>query len=452
MAAKLPSYITSAKPVPASARIPWHKSTAPAYAGIFLWFVFWDSMSGNGLDEGGLVAAIAGILAGAIICHGLFYVVPGMLGMKTGLPLYVVGTSTFGTVGGLIMPGFLMGILQFGWLAVNTYASSKALVGSDTSAVFYVLCVAWALVAAFVGLKGIQHVGKVATFLPIIPLIVLIIVLVKFGGSAFQYEPPVEKPDAGVGILAMVGAIVGFFATAGAAGVDFGMSSRHEKDVQFGGFYGILIAIIVTAGISTLAVAGAHATGVVTAGETEAYHATTAIKNGMPGIYKIVMIGLVIAAFPGACFSSFVAANSFKYVMPKVNPFISVGLGAVVSIILAVTHIAGDLVGVFVMIGASFGPIVGAMTVDYYLAGKKWPGPRPGWNCAGWTAWFLGFIVGITPTLPADWGVPVVPCAPVAAFIVGAVVYFILAKAGLEGKAVPMEEAIAPAEGGETPA
>ena len=43
--------------------------------------------------------------------------VPAMLGMKTGLPLYVVGTSTYGVRGGLYMPGFLMGVLQFGWLA-----------------------------------------------------------------------------------------------------------------------------------------------------------------------------------------------------------------------------------------------------------------------------------------------------------------------------------------------
>ena len=50
-----------------------------------------------------------------------------MLGMKTGLPLYIVGTSTFGAQGGFLMPGFLMGVLQFGWLGVNIYFSSLAL-------------------------------------------------------------------------------------------------------------------------------------------------------------------------------------------------------------------------------------------------------------------------------------------------------------------------------------
>src|SRR6202011_5968585 len=95
------------------------------YAGIFLWFVFWDEIPYHGhLFEGGLGIALLGVLLGAVICHFLFYLVPGLLGTKTGLPLYIVGTSTFGTTGGLLMPGFLMGLLQFGWLAVNTFASA----------------------------------------------------------------------------------------------------------------------------------------------------------------------------------------------------------------------------------------------------------------------------------------------------------------------------------------
>ena len=52
--------------------------------------------------------------------------------------------------------------------------------------------------------------------------------------------------------------VVGFFATAGAAGVDFGTNSRDKNDVQMGGLVGIALAIIVTAGISLLIVAGTY--------------------------------------------------------------------------------------------------------------------------------------------------------------------------------------------------
>jgi cytosine permease len=440
-AGQLPDYITSATPNPPDKRAPWYKTTAQTYAGIFLWFVFWDSMSGNGLSTGGLGATLLGILIGAVICHFGFYLIPGLLGMRTGLPLYVVGTSTFGAVGGLLMPGFLMGALQFGWLGVNAFGSAGALAqGFHAPGLYVPLCIIWTLAAAIVGLKGIQYVAKVATYLPLIPLVVLIMGLVMFGGSAGDYKPLPNPAGSGgslQAILIMVGAIVGFFATAGAAGVDICTSNRDKKDVSMGGIVGIIIAIVFTAGISVIAVAGARAMGVIDPGVT---NMTLALEKKLPaGLFAAIMIGLTLASFPGACFSSFIAANCFKTTLPKVNPFISVGIGAVISIILAVTKVAGGLPNVFGLIGASFGPIVGAMVVDYFLSGGKWAGPRAGFNPAGWIAWLLGFIVGILPNglLPANLQVNI-PCAPVAAFVVGAVVYFICAKLGMESQAIPL--------------
>ena len=99
-----------------------------------------------------------------------------MLGMKTGLPLYIVGTSTFGAQGGFLMPGFLMGVLQFGWLGVNVYFSSAGpqptVIPVPRARSSWSL---WGVLAAFVGLKGIQYVAKVATYLPLIPLVMLLI-------------------------------------------------------------------------------------------------------------------------------------------------------------------------------------------------------------------------------------------------------------------------------------
>jgi purine-cytosine permease-like protein len=442
-AGQLPSYITSATPNPADKRAPWFKTTAQTYAGIFLWFVFWDSMSSNGLSVGGLVPTLIGVVLGALICHFLFYLVPGLLGMQTGLPLYIIGTSTFGAVGGLLMPGFLMGALQFGWLGVNSYASADFLAKSfHTPGLAWLIAIIWTVAAAFVGLKGIQYVAKVATYLPLIPFVVLIAGLALFAGHAGSYKPAPAASAAASGgslnaILLMVSAIVGFFATAGAAGVDICSSNRDRRDVSLGGIFGILIAIIFTAGISVIAVAGARASHLIDPSVTTM---TAALgKRLSSGLFDAVMIGLTLASFPGACFSSFIAANSFKTTMPKVNPFVSVGVGALVSIILAVTGWAGALPSVFGFIGASFGPIVGAMVVDYFLSGGKWSGPRAGFNPAGWIAWLLGFIVGILPNglLPASVRVNI-PCAPVAAFVVGAVVYFVCAKMGMLSTLVPL--------------
>ena len=61
MASSLPDYVASAEPVPQSARAPWFKNTAPTYAGIMLWFVFWQEIVGAGGTPGGVLAAGLGV-------------------------------------------------------------------------------------------------------------------------------------------------------------------------------------------------------------------------------------------------------------------------------------------------------------------------------------------------------------------------------------------------------
>ena len=254
------------------------------------------------------------------------------------------------------------------------------------------------------------------------------------GRSSWHSKPTgaTVAPLSHLGVLAaMLTYVVGFFATAGAAGVDFGTSSRNSKDVQMGGIIGIALAIFVTAGLALVIVAGV-------AGGTKGVVSSLSSFELIPTILgkdtaKWVMFLLAIAAFPPACFSSFIAANSFKTTLPKVNPFVSVGIGTAVSVVLAVTGLVAKAITVFVIIGASFGPICGAMLADYLLCKGEWTGPRAGFNPAGWIAWALGFVVGILPNLGVN-----VPAAPVAAFAVGFVAYFLCAKVGLQSAVVPM--------------
>jgi cytosine permease len=494
MSSELPSYVAAARPVPQSSRGAWYKSTAQTYAGIMLWFVFWNSVPvGNGEPGGtlaqGLGLALLGLVLAALLCHFLYYLVPGMLGMKTGLPLYIVGTSTYGTAGGFIMPGFLMGLLQFGWLSVNAYFSAQLLVAPFYASVeaakntqaHLIVGSLFAVAAAFIGLKGIQYVAKVATFLPLIPIVILLVLFAATVGGVSKFDPkpaieagqkaalatakapaatgqenakaaPGEEkpvivvPPAALGqwgvVSLLLTMIIGFFATAGAAGADFGMNNRNASDVQWGGLVGIAGATIFAGGLSLLIVAGAHGAGKAA---DPAVMETTSLMSGIVGgkwsaIFNYL---LAIAAFPPACFSAFIAANSFKTTLPKVNPFISVGFGTLISIALVLTTVAGQAGAVFVVIGASFGPICGAMAADYLLSGRQWAGPRAGFNPAGWISWAIGFVVGASDlaahTIPslAKWA-GIIPVPPLAAFIVGFVVYVIVAKAGLESRKLAM--------------
>ena len=493
MASELPDYITAMQPVPQANRAAWFKNTAPAYAGIVLWFVFWQDVVGGGGEPGGvlsqgIVPALVGLAIAALLCHFLFYLVPGLLGVKTGRPLYVVGTSTYGARGGLFMPGFLMGILQFGWIAVNAFAVSTLLctcfgLNAEAPSVSHgLIAAAFVILGALVGLKGIKYVGKVATYLPLIPLAVLILLVFKTSGGLATFTPDkaidagivqtdariegqgAEKPEVAgkeqagakgeaelpltsLGVIAVLCTyVVGFFATAGAAGVDMGMNNRNPKDVQLAGLAGVVLATVVAGGLAIFIVAGAYGGAAVTGASGGSLNPIKLLPELMgEGNANTIMILLAISAFPPVCFSAFIAANSMKTTLPKVNPWVSVGCGAAAAIVLAVTGIVGKVIFVFVVIGASFGPVCGAMAADYLLAGRKWAGPRAGFNPAGWISWIAGFAVGAVDfiaRIPGLGGLKgVVPVPPMAAFVVGFVLYVILAKMGLTTRRIEMPPA-----------
>jgi cytosine permease len=384
------------------------------------------------------------------------------------------------------MPGLLMGLLQFGWLAVNSFMVAEILCksfGWTSTAPSWshgIIATAFAFLAAFVGLKGIKYVGRVSTYLPLIPVIILLVLFVmtcgglkKAGSPQILYtqaylrhlenaEVPAEvleqspqgiyrgplpfnSPWEIIGILSIY--IVGFFATAGAAGVDIAMSSRHVGDVHNGGIFGVLLPTLFAGVAVMLIVGGAYGSGLVPQGQGE----LNPVKL-MPDIIgkdwaNFAMIALAISSFPGACFSSFIAANSFKTTMPKVNPFISVGLGALVAAILAVTGVVGKVIWVFVVIGASFGPVCGAMMADFFMSGMKWSGPRTGFNPAGWISWIVGFAVGAfnlvvdllaTPALEPYKNY--VPVPPVTAFVVGFALYVVLSVLGLRSRKLELSD------------
>jgi cytosine permease len=533
--AQLPNYVASAQPVPYNNRIGWLSATAATYAGVMLWFVFWQdvptggqSVAGGTLSVG-LIPAIIALTIAAVICHVLYFMVPGLLGMKTGLPLSTVGTSTYGVTGGFLMPGLLMGILQFGWLSVNAFFSGLLLAvpftpeGQDPmkSPLHLGIAVIWALIAMFMGLKGIKYVGAVASFMPIIPIVILAMLLVKTlpTYNDFSVEKmmtaenekitkanaqlpadlnvlnefiktngyigalPVEKQgeykklegtylatkattelkpatlykgkindelSAKLGVFSLLCAyVIGFFATAGAAGVGICSVVKNRTAVHLGGFFGIIVPTVVSGAIALIVIAGAQKLA-LDAGKPELL-----TVYQIPGLFELIfgkqlagvmMFLLAVAAFPSACFCTLIAADSIKTSFPEINPWASCGVGVAAAIGLVITGLAGQAGDVFTVIGASFGPICGAMAADYILSGFKWAGPREGFNPAGWLSWFFGFIVGgATLVVTKFMGQPMpfeIPCPPLSAFIVGFVLYFVFASIGLQSKKIDLPQRI----------
>src|SRR5579859_3134038 len=193
MATTLPDYVKASVPNPSDKRAPWYKNTFPSYAGIFLWVAFYAGLAAPTISQAGLGVCIAGLVVAGLLCFGLYYYAPGMLGMQTGRTLYIVGTSTFGTTGGYLMPGLLMGVLQIGWFAVATYfATDYILRGlhSSSRVLFIVIAVIWAYALAWVAIKGIAYVARVAQILNWVPLAMIVIVFAANSGGLQSYHPP----------------------------------------------------------------------------------------------------------------------------------------------------------------------------------------------------------------------------------------------------------------------
>jgi len=446
MAQSLPGYLKASVPNPADKRAPWYKNTAPAYFGIFLWFPFYLTLAQQTLTKASLETCLLGLVVAGLLCFGLYYYAPAMLGMQTGRTLYIVGTSTFGTTGGYVMPGLLMGVLQIGWFAVATYfATDYILKGlhSESRVLFIAVAVIWAYALAWVAIKGIAYVARVAQVLNWVPLAMIVIVFAANSGGLHSYQPA-RAPDESGGFLMMLAIVTGFFATAGAAGADFGLNNRDRRDVTLGGVVGIALAIVVAGGLPVLAVAG-HI-GLTASPLTAANLDFSAAVSQVGALATAIFFLFAAASVAPTCFCTFIASNSFATMLPKVPRSVSTVIAVTIGMLLAVTGVAQNLIGFFTIVGASFGPICGAMTADYLLAGRKWSGPREGINWAGYIAWALGFVVGVLPQIPgapAAWAQADRP-APVFSFVVGFVVYWLLAKAGLRPAAIP-ESDLAPA-------
>src|SRR6202035_6151665 len=108
--------------------------------------------------------------------------------------------STFGTAGGYIMPGLLMGLLQVGWFAVATfYATTYILKGfgqdvHPATLLFGTVAVIWGLATGYVGAKGVQYVAKASLALTIIPALMVLYVVFKTAGGISSYQVPDPNP------------------------------------------------------------------------------------------------------------------------------------------------------------------------------------------------------------------------------------------------------------------
>jgi len=221
MEQNVPEYVKRSVPVPQAARVPWYKSTFPSYFGIFLFVGYYLKLAGPTIGYASPTVVLWGLVVAGLLCFGLYYYVPAMLGMQTGRNLYVVGTSTFGTTGGFLIPGILMGLLQVGWVAVDAAVATGFIMrglGLTSRTLYSVIALVWLYSLGWVAIKGINYVAQVAKILNWVPFLMILVVLWANRSGIPAYQPPQHQPL--TGFLNALLITIGFFATAGAAGTD----------------------------------------------------------------------------------------------------------------------------------------------------------------------------------------------------------------------------------------
>jgi cytosine permease len=169
-----------------------------------------------------------------------------------------------------------------------------------------------------------------------------------------------------------------------------------------GGVFGIWLAVIFTAGLALITVAGAFGSAGGEFGKMSLRYGDALEKlntsNGQPNwLAKTMLILFAVGSMAPACFCSFIIGNSLSTMLARPQARLPITLaGATVGILIAMTGASAQLAPYFGLIGASFGPVIGAMIADFALSGGTWSGPREGVNWAGYGAWLVGFLVGIS--------------------------------------------------------
>ncbi len=453
-----PPSVRAAMASPALERKGWQKSLGPSLIGLFLWIGFFDQIPRETVGRSGLAWPVLGSAVGGILGYLLLFRVPTLWTYRTGRPLAVVFTSTFGIRGATMVPGWLIIAIQVVWIAIAThYASTLTLRGLELlglldpsyhhnivvgrvqfpSGLFMVTAFFFGLAATMAG----RYLVRVITALMAVYPIIIAVLLGITAALAIKGLPDYRVLLAGVRggsaagiIVALIAAQMVFaFAAAGAlSAAELGVVAQSERDVKLGGWVGLAGGSIVVATLSIMTVAGVfirYGIAVPVNRETSLsltfVHGVETVIGGRTAGAMLLAFGL--AGLAPACFSSYIFTAQAYEAFPSVARTKWTILGFLTAWLLVIFGQVDHLYPVLGFVGALLAPVLGAMAADAYKAGGKWPGARVGVNPPGYFAWLAGAIVGVAPFAAPDTAFARLQPASLIAFCAAFVTYLIAA-------------------------
>ncbi len=462
---------------------PWQTGLAPVYIGMFLWIAFFDQLGRRALPVGGLMWSLLGAAAAGPLCYLLLFRMPATWGHRTGKPLDVVASSTFGIRGVALVPNLLIGIAQvvlfavavgyaieltFQGLVLGGMVEARALrpiqIGGASlkAPVYLAAALFWAVATALVSLRFIRWIAYLMQFFPIFPAVMIggAMLAMLTGLRSFSVVPEGEGQLRA--FLLTLQWVFAFSAMAGVIGADWGSGSVSIRDVRVGGWIGTALAPAIISALALIAVAGYQGSKEAPRMSEESQFARSTITDlstPAPGLdappytFRALMnggfdrrVGCVmlltfgLASLAPAVYSSFVFGTQFKALGPGISRLTWTMLGTATAWLLIVGRWFDRTEDVFNLLGAAFAPVAGAIAADYLRHRGHWPGPRTGFNPAGLIAWTVGLGVGLAPTIARALGndrIAGLQPAALGAFVAAFIVYGLLALVRLESARMP---------------
>ena len=402
---------------------------------------------------GSFVNFVIAIGIGSLVIFVLMSMV-GNAGVRTGVPFPVLARASFGTFGANF-PAIVRAIVACFWYGAQTAAASGAIVAllirNDSMLAFHqnshmlghstleVICyvIVWGLQLLIIQ-RGMETVRKFQDWAGpavwIMMLFLSIYLVVKSGTFSFGSEIPrdvlIEKTkDAGVpgepGSFAALAAVaatwITYFAALYLNFCDFSRYATSEKALRKGNLWGLpinLLAFCLVAGITTTAAYAVYGEVLLHPDQISAKFDSWFLALLAALTFAVATLGInVVANFVSPAFD-------FANVFPRAIDFKKGGyIAAFIALVLyPFAPWEGSAASFVGIIGATMGPILGVMLVDYYLIRKgeidvealyREDGEfrfQGGWHvnaliAAGIGALFSSILPNLTNWLPAWWGI-----------------------------------------------
>jgi nucleobase:cation symporter-1, NCS1 family len=400
------------------------------------------AIGGAGIQTLPLGWVIVATLIGSVAI-GIFMTIIGDIGVEHGLSFPVYMRAPFGTIGTHI-PSIVRGVAASCWFGINTYFGATAingilnlLWGYDNWFLCFVLFAVVQLVNTALGIKAVERFADLAA-----PIIIIIScwMYVSLSDKAMAegrdiwtwVESPVTGGAAFTAFMVVVMANMGFWATLAA---DMPSLSRYFKAPKNERNWFKRNKAQIAGSVITMPIVNTFMViiGAVSYVAVLNYDPIVGLQQAASGfILGILLLMIVLAQWSTNTSANVIpAATIFSNVGgPKVPFWVGVLMAGVVGIIVQPWSLFGIIIPALLVIGGILSAIVGILFTDYYVLRKRRVNVQElyeddgqyrymnGFNLAGMIAWVVGGL--------ASYYFP--SYSFIVGFVVGAAIYYVLAK------------------------